>query len=116
MRRRLNEQRDRSQGLKPTPQPDHRGSRGTRKSQPTPAPRSNSNIRVLAGVLGILFGGLGIHRFILGDVLGGVLRIIITCVTCGFGWLLGFVEGIIYLTKSDEEFIATYVDGDKSWF
>lgn len=72
--------------------------------------------KVLAGILGILFGGLGIHRFILGDVLGGFLRILITVVTCGIGSLIGFVEGIIYLTKTDEEFIATYVDGDKSWF
>ena len=72
--------------------------------------------KVLAGILGILFGGLGIHRFILGDVLGGFLRILITVVTCGIGSFIGFVEGIIYLTKTDEEFIATYIDGDKSWF
>ena len=72
--------------------------------------------KVLAGILGILFGGLGIHRFILGDVLGGFLRILITVVTCGIGSLIGFIEGIIYLTKTDEEFIATYIDGDKSWF
>jgi TM2 domain-containing membrane protein YozV len=72
--------------------------------------------KVLAGILGILFGGLGFHRFVLGDIVGGFLRILITVVTCGIGSLIGFVEGIIYLTKSDEEFIETYVDGDKSWF
>ena len=72
--------------------------------------------KILAGILGILFGGLGIHRFVLGDVMGGFLRILITVATCGFGSLIGFVEGIIYLTKSDEEFIETYVDGDKAWF
>lgn len=72
--------------------------------------------KILAGVLGILLGGLGVHRFILGDVVGGFLRILITVVTCGFGSLLGLIEGIIYLTKSDEEFVATYIDGDKAWF
>jgi len=72
--------------------------------------------KVLAGVLGILLGGLGVHRFILGDVVGGILRIVITLVTCGFGSILGLIEGIIYLTKSDEEFVATYIDGDKAWF
>jgi TM2 domain-containing membrane protein YozV len=72
--------------------------------------------KVLAGVLGILLGGLGVHRFILGDVVGGLLRIVITVVTCGFGSILGLIEGIIYLTKSDEEFVATYIDGDKAWF
>ncbi len=72
--------------------------------------------KVLAGILGIMLGGFGIHRFALGDVLGGVLRILITFATCGLGSMIGFIEGIIYLTKSDEEFIATYVDGDKAWF
>ena len=30
--------------------------------------------------------------------------------------IIGLVEGIMYLTKSDEEFVATYVDGKKPWF
>jgi TM2 domain-containing membrane protein YozV len=72
--------------------------------------------KILAGVLGILFGSLGIHRFVLGDIGGGFLRILITIITCGFGSLIGLIEGIIYLTKSDEEFVATYIDGDKKWF
>ena len=72
--------------------------------------------KVLAGVLGILFGSLGIHRFVLGDVGGGILRIVISIVTCGLGGLIGFIEGIIYLTKSDEEFVAAYVNGNRSWF
>ena len=41
---------------------------------------------------------------------------LITIITCGFGSLIGLIEGIIYLTKSDEEFVATYIDGDKKWF
>tara|TARA_Y100000310_G_scaffold118897_1_gene117753 strand:+ start:1492 stop:1746 length:255 start_codon:yes stop_codon:yes gene_type:complete len=69
-----------------------------------------------AGILGILLGGLGIHRFILGDTTGGILRIVITVFTCGVGSLIGFVEGIIYLTKSDEEFVQTYIIEKKAWF
>lgn len=72
--------------------------------------------RVLAGVLGILFGGLGIHRFVLGDTTGGILRIVITVVTCGLGNLIGLVEGIIYLTKNDADFIETYQVQKKAWF
>lgn len=72
--------------------------------------------RILAGVLGILLGGLGIHRFILGDAVGGILRIVITIVTCGVGALIGLVEGIIYLTKTDEEFDRIYVQEKKAWF
>ena len=72
--------------------------------------------RVLCGVLGLLIGGLGIHRFILGDVTGGILRIVVTVATCGLGGIIGFIEGIIYLTKSDAEFVSTYQVGKKGWF
>jgi TM2 domain-containing membrane protein YozV len=61
--------------------------------------------KMVAGILGILLGGLGIHRFILGDATGGILRIVITIFTCGAGSIIGLIEGIIYLTKSDEEFV-----------
>ena len=66
--------------------------------------------------MGILFGGFGIHRFILGDTTGGILRIVISLVTCGTGHFIGFIEGIIYLTKSDAEFIQTYQIEKKGWF
>jgi TM2 domain-containing membrane protein YozV len=77
---------------------------------------SQDSKRVAAGVLGILLGGLGIHRFILGDTTGGILRIVITVITCGVGNLIGLIEGIIYLTKSDDEFVKTYQEGKKAWF
>ena len=69
--------------------------------------------RVLIGVLAILLGGLGIHRFMLGDMVGGILRIVLSflCV----GGILGLIEGIIYLTKTDEEFHQTYVVEKKAW-
>jgi len=72
--------------------------------------------KIAAGICGILLGGLGIHKFILGYTKEGIIQIVITVVTCGFGSLIGLIEGIIYLTKSDEEFVATYVTGKKGWF
>jgi TM2 domain-containing membrane protein YozV len=72
--------------------------------------------KVLAGVLGILLGGLGIHKFVLGYTKEGIIQIVITAVTCGAGSIIGLIEGIIYLTKSDEEFVATYITGRKGWF
>ncbi len=75
-----------------------------------------SEKKLVAGILGIVLGAFGVHRFYLGDVMGGIIRIVITFVTCGIGGWLGIIEGIIYLTKSDEEFVQTYVDGDKAWF
>ena len=79
--------------------------------------------RVAAGVLGICLGGLGIHKFYLGYNRQGVIHLAIF-----FGGLIligiptiaisviGLVEGIIYITKSDEEFEQTYVYEAKEWF
>lgn len=72
--------------------------------------------KVPAGVLGILLGGFGIHRFYLDDAQGGILRIVITVFTCGLGSIIGLIEGIIYLTKSDAEFVQTYLVERKEWF
>ena len=72
--------------------------------------------RVLAGVMGILLGALGIHRFVLGDTGGGILRIVVSIVTCGVGSVIGLIEGIIYLTKTDAEFVQTYQIDKKAWF
>ena len=60
--------------------------------------------KVVAGVLGILLGGFGAHRFYLGDMTGGIIRLVVSVVTCGIGGIIGLIEGIIYLTKSEEQF------------
>ncbi|MFM9989484.1 TM2 domain-containing protein [Flavobacterium sp.] len=74
------------------------------------------NKKVLAGIMGILFGGLGIHKFVLGYTQEGIIQIVVSIVTCGIFSIVGFIEGIIYLTKSDEEFYQTYQVGKKGWF
>ena len=78
--------------------------------------QTQENKKVLAGILGILFGGFGIHKFILGYNQEGIIQIIITFITCGAGSIIGLIEGIIYLTKTDEEFYQTYQMGKKGWF
>ena len=72
--------------------------------------------RILAAILAILIGSLGVHKFILGYTKEGIIQILVTVVTCGAGGIIGLIEGIIYLTKSDEEFVATYQTGNKGWF
>jgi len=76
--------------------------------------------RIIAGILGILLGSLGVHKFVLGYTTQGIIMLAITVVTCGIGagltGLIGLIEGIIYLTKSDEEFIQTYQASQKEWF
>ena len=72
--------------------------------------------KVLAGVLGILVGSLGVHKFVLGYTNEGIIQIVISVFTCGAGGIIGIIEGIIYLTKSDEEFVRTYIQSKKGWF
>ena len=58
--------------------------------------------KVVAGVLAILLGGLGIHKFYLGHIGSGVLYLLF-CWT-GIPELLGLIEGLIYLCSNDENF------------
>ena len=72
--------------------------------------------KVLAGILGIVVGWSGAHKFVLGYTTEGIIQLVLSICTLGFGGIIGLVEGIIYLTKSDEEFIETYQKGKKGWF
>lgn len=56
--------------------------------------------KMAAGLLGIFLGGIGVHSFYLGDNKKGVLQIVVTVLTCGFGSLWGFIEGIMILAGS----------------
>lgn len=69
---------------------------------------SSSKDRTTAGILALLLGGIGAHKFYLGETGLGILYL------C-FSWTLipaivGFIEGILYLTKTDEEFQRQYVN------
>ncbi len=86
------------------------------------------NKKILAGILAIILGSLGVHKFLLGYNKEGIIMLAVTllgyattCVVVGafFFWipgLIGLIEGIIYLTKSDAEFYNTYQVGRKPWF
>ena len=89
---------------------------------------SGENKKVLAGITAILLGGLGVHKFVLGYHKEGIILLALTLLLnlfgLGFlGWLTGLlvwgftiIEGLIYLTKSDEDFYNTYQIGKKPWF
>ena len=90
----------------------------------TPAPPQNlqdaKNKRVMAGIFGIVLGALGIHKFILGYTSAGLIMLLATVLTLGVAGsivgLIGLIEGILYLTKSDEEFYQTYMVEERPWF
>ena len=87
---------------------------------PPSAVASRASNKIPAGICGILLGSLGIHKFILGYTGAGLVMLLVTILTCGIAGvvmhIIGLIEGIIYLCKSDEEFVRTYVDGRKEWF
>lgn len=83
-------------------------------------PSDASGKKTTAGICAILLGSLGVHKFILGYTTEGVIMLLGTILTCGFGGIvtgvIALAEGIIYLTKTDEEFFNTYIVNKKGWF
>ena len=63
--------------------------------------------KVAAGLFAILLGSLGVHKFYLGKIGLGILYLVF-CWT-GVPGIIGLIEGILYLTKTDEEFQSKYV-------
>ncbi len=90
--------------------------------------QGGENKKLLAGILAIILGSLGVHKFILGYQKEGFILLgasivgyATLCLFVGIFILMatgivGLIEGIIYLTKSDEEFYNTYQAGQKPWF
>ena len=98
-----------------------------REEAPATAPGEKN--KVVAGILAILFGTLGAHKFYLGYSGQGALMLVLFILGIALLFVFGIglivllvigiialVEGIIYLTKPDAEFEATYVKGRKAWF
>ena len=82
-----------------------------------------SEKKLAAGLCGIFLGGFGVHKFILGYQNEGIIMVatyVIGLLLCGIPsiviHIIGIIEGIIYLTKSDEEFSQTYILNKKPWF
>ena len=76
--------------------------------------------RIAAGLLAIFLGSLGVHKFYLGYSSVGVIMLLITLLTFGIGafvmGVFGIIEGILYLTKTQQDFENTYVHNKRMWF
>jgi TM2 domain-containing membrane protein YozV/cold shock CspA family protein len=79
--------------------------------------------RLIASLLALFLGALGIHKFYIGAKGAGIIMLLVFI----FGWafagvpsliivIIALIEGIIYLTRTDEDFYQTYEIGKKSWF
>ena len=93
----------------------------------SPAGVSGEKSKIAAGLLAIFLGGLGIHKFYLGFTAQGLIFLL----TNTIGWvvtifllglpniilgIIALIEGILYLTKTDQEFEQIYVIDKKKWF
>jgi len=67
---------------------------------PNGYPYAVGKSKTTAGILGILLGGLGVHRFYLGYTTIGIIQIVLSICTFGIAGLWGFIEGILILTGS----------------
>ena len=71
--------------------------------------------KLIAALLAIFLGWVGAHKFYLGYMKAGIIQLVVGLVTCGsIASIIGIVEGIMYFTKSDDEFESIYVNGDKN--
>jgi len=97
---------------------------GVSLKKPSGAASMGESKRIIVGICAIILGYLGIHKFILGYQKEGFIMLLVTVIgawfTCGITagvmGLIGLIEGIIYLLKTDEEFENTYVTNRKPWF
>ncbi len=74
--------------------------------QPYPQPPISSKSKSTAGILAILLGGIGAHKFYLGETGMGILYLLFSWT--GIPLIIGLIEGIIYLTQSDQEFASKH--------
>jgi TM2 domain-containing membrane protein YozV len=82
-----------------------------------PRPVQEDNKKIAAGLLAIVLAPFGIHKFLLGYTTEGIIWLVISILTWGtVTTVLGVIEGIIYLTKSEQEFYQTYQINKKGWF
>jgi TM2 domain-containing membrane protein YozV len=94
-------------------------------NSPPPPPHLNAiadygTTKIVAGIMGIVLGSLGIHKFIIGATKPGLIMLAVTVLSLGCCALpmmaVGIAEGIIYLTMSDEDFYRKYFVEKKEWF
>lgn len=93
---------------------------GTPPLMTSPVKDERASSKIAAGICGILLGSFGVHKFILGYTGAGMIMLLVTLLTCFLASpiisIIGLIEGIVYLSKSDAEFVRTYVEGRKEWF
>ncbi|MGL4551796.1 MAG: protein kinase domain-containing protein, partial [Gemmataceae bacterium] len=81
-------------------------------------PGATTAARVTGAVLALLFGYLGVHKFVQGNTTGGLIRLGVTLTCVGFyaNAVIQFIEAIMYLAMSNEDYHRRYVRERRVWF
>jgi TM2 domain-containing membrane protein YozV len=66
----------------------------------------NGKSKLAAALFALFLGGLGIHKFYLGQTGWGIIYLLL-CWTL-IPAFVGFIEGILFLTMSESDFIRKY--------
>ncbi|MFW6437071.1 MAG: NINE protein [Halococcoides sp.] len=74
-----------------------------------PSAGSGDTDQVAAGILAILLGGIGVHKFYQGNTRNGVLYLCFFWT--GIPALLGLIEGVLMLVADEAEYEEKYADG-----
>lgn len=65
--------------------------------------------RGVAALLAIFLGGLGIQYFYLGKTGAGLITIGLTIITCGLWEIVTFIQGILMLCMTNDNFRQKYI-------
>lgn len=85
---------------------------------------SHAAKQLLSGYAGIILGGFGIHKFVLGYSAEASIMLVVSLMGLVFAYgipflimqIIGLIEGIIYLNKEHDEFVETYFLRKQGWF
>lgn len=97
-------------------------------TNPTPNnrlyPPYSEKSHIVAGLLAIFLGSMGVHKFYLGyykeafimlaaSVIGSMLTLGLASLVME---VIAIIEGVTYLLKPQNAFLATYIVGHREWF
>ena len=75
----------------------------------------NESKKTLCGVFALVIGCLGIQYFLISKTTAGILTIVISLVTLGFWGVITFIQGIMILCMSEEEWERKFVNSNKTF-
>lgn len=76
---------------------------------------SGDSRKLVCGILALLIGGFGIQYFLIGKTTAGIINILLSIVTCGLWTIVNFVQGIMILCMSEEEWRRKFVDSTSTF-